>query len=513
MLKCAAEFIGWEDPLRKMADLYQLRTAPEEPLDCIYILHCSGSDPLDGLEFSAKDRKALKAKAKALGPRGDEDEIISGECPLNLAHRVTFVGLGDERKLTHAKLRGALKRVMNQATKNREYQIGIGIPVRIHGLSDAESRVFALRESAIADYTFDHFKSKKNEFDKVDGLHILPLAGESEKEFEERLQRARLLRTAVQLARDLGNRPANDLTPEAFASAVREMCEEVSGLRVTVLGIKELLKEKMGGILGVSRGSQEEPRMIIIEHRPKKPKKSIVLVGKGVTFDAGGISLKPAAGMGWMKYDMCGAATVVGVMRAVAELEMPIKVVGLIPAVENLPSGTATKPGDILTMSSGKTVEVDNTDAEGRLILADALHHAERFNPDVILDYATLTGACVVALGHEAAGIMGNDPELIETLKKIGSDVGERVWPLPLYDEYLGYLKSEWADLKNAGERWGGVVTAGTFLKQFVPEKVSWAHMDVAGVAYNEKEHNGLPKGATGFGVDLTVAFLEQLLK
>ena len=269
----------------------------------------------------------------------------------------------------------------------------------------------------------------------------------------------------------------------------------------------------MGGVLGVSQGSQEEPRLIIIEHRPKKPKKSVVLVGKGVTFDSGGISIKPAAGMGWMKYDMCGAATVVGVLRAVAELELPIKVVGLIPAVENLPSGSAIKPGDIITISNGKTVEVDNTDAEGRLILADALHHSERFNPDIVIDYATLTGACVVALGQEAAGIMGNDKDLLETLQKLGEKVGERVWPLPLYEEYLSYLKSDWADLKNAGGRWGGSVTAGSFLQQFVPEKVSWVHMDIAGVGYYEKEHNGLPKGATGFGVDLTVAFLEQLLK
>jgi len=496
-----------------MADLYQFQIESEEPLDCIYILQCSDADPLAGLEFAAKERKALRAKAKALGPRGEEGELISGECPLDVAHRVTFVGVGEERNLTHSKLRIALHRVMQQATKNREYQIGLGIPVGVHGLDAAESRLFALREASIADYTFDHFKSKKNEFEKIDGLHVLPLKGESEEELEERLKRVRLLRTSQQLARDLGNRPANDLTPEAFATAAKEMAEDASKLRVTIFGMKELQKEKMGGILGVSQGSVEEPRVIVIEHRPKKPKKSVVLVGKGVTFDSGGISIKPAAGMGWMKYDMCGAATVMGVMRAVADLDLPIKVVGLIPAVENMPSGTATKPGDILTTASGKTVEVDNTDAEGRLILADILHYSARFNPDIVIDYATLTGACVVALGHEAAGMMGNDEGLLDTLRKLGDVVGERVWPLPLYDEYLSYLKSEWADIKNAGERWGGAVTAGTFLKQFVPEKVNWVHLDVAGVAYNEKEHNGLPKGASGFGVVLTVAFLEDLLK
>jgi leucyl aminopeptidase len=496
-----------------MADLYQFHIAPEEPLDCIYILQCTGADPLGGLKFDAKERKALRAKAKALGPRGEEGELISGECPLDVAHRLTFVGVGEEKKLTHAKLRKTLHRVMQQATKNREYQIGLGVPISVHGLAAAESRLFVLREASIADYTFDHFKSKKNEFEKIDGLHILPLAKESNEELEECLKRVRLLRTSQQLARDLGNRPANDLTPEAFAAAAREMAEDASKLRVTILGMKELQKEKMGGILGVSKGSAEEPRVIVIEHRPKKPKKSVVLVGKGVTFDSGGISIKPSAGMGWMKYDMCGAATVMGVMRAVADLDLPIKVVGLIPAVENMPSGTAIKPGDILTMSSGKTVEVDNTDAEGRLILADILHYSARFNPDIVIDYATLTGACVVALGHEAAGMMGNDQKLLDTLRKLGEEVGERVWPLPLYDEYLSYLKSDWADLKNVGSRWGGAVTAGTFLKQFVPEKVSWVHLDIAGVAYNEKEHNGLPKGASGFGVVLTVTFLEHLLK
>jgi len=496
-----------------MADLHQLRTVPEEPLDCIYILQSTDSDPLGALEFSPKERKSLRAKAKALGPRGEEGELISGECPLDHAHRITFVGIGSEKDITHSRMREALNRVMRQATKNREYQIALGVQVKVHGLTAADSRLFVLREASISDYTFDTFKSKKNEFEKIDGLHILPLVKESEEDLEERLARVRLLRTSQVLARDLSNRPANDLNPETFAQAAKELSEEAKGLRVTILGLKELQKEKMGGILGVCQGSEQEPRMLVIEHRPKKPKKSVVLVGKGVTFDSGGISLKPGAGMGAMKADMVGAATVMGVMRAVAELDLPIKVVGLIPAVENMPSGTAIRPGDILTTSSGKTVEVDNTDAEGRLILADALHYSARFNPDIVIDFASLTGACVVALGHEAAGMMGNDQNLSDELQKLGEQVGERVWPMPLYDEYLSYLKSEWADIKNVGGRWGGAVTAGTFLKQWVPEKVSWAHLDIAGVGYNEKEHNGLPKGASGFGVVLTATFLENLLK
>jgi len=495
-----------------MADLYQYRTEPEEPLDCLYILHVASADPINGLEFSAKEKRSLRAKAKALAPRGEEGELISGECPLPLAHRMTFIGLGEDRHLTHSKIRSGLSRAMRQATKNREYQIALAIPVKVHGLSDVDSRLFVLLEASLADYTFDHFKSKKNEFDKIDGLHIIPLAGESEEELGDRLNRVRMLRTSVQLARDLSNRPANDLTPEALSSAAKEMCDEASGLRFTLMGLKELQKEKMGGVMAVAQGSIHEPRVLVLEHRPKKPKKSVVLVGKGVTFDSGGISIKPSKGMDWMKYDMSGAATVVGIMRAVAEMELPLKVVGLIPTVENMPSGSALRPGDIITTASGKTVEVDNTDAEGRLILADVLHYADRFNPDIIIDFATLTGACVVALGHEAAGIMGNDDELIIALKKIGDTVGERVWPLPLYEEYVSYLKSDWADLKNTGSRSGGVVTAGTFLKQFVPDKVSWAHLDVAGVAYHEKEHGGLPVGASGFGVVLTVSFLQNLL-
>ncbi len=496
-----------------MADLYQFRTAPEEPLDCVYFLHTSGSDPIANIAFEAKEKRALRTKIKGLAPRGEEGEIISGECPLELAHRVTFVGLGEESSITHGKLRDALRRVMRQATRNREYQIGLAVSARVHGLSAAESRLFALREASIADYTFDRFKSKKNEFDKIDGLHIIPLSKESEEDLEARLASVRLLRTSVQLTRDLANRPGNDLTPETMATAARDMSEGLNGLRVTILGKKELLKEKMGGLLAVSQGSVEEPRMIVLEHRPKKPKRSVVLIGKGVTFDSGGISLKPSKGMGDMKYDMAGGATVIGIMRAVAELELPIKVVGLVPTAENMPSGTAIKPGDIITTSSGKTVEIDNTDAEGRLLLADALHYATRFNPDIVIDFATLTGACVVALGHEAAGIMGNDKDLQTTLGSIGERVGERVWPLPNYDEYLSYLASDWADLKNAGDRWGGAVTAGVFLKQFVPEKASWAHIDIAGVGYLDKVHNGLPKGATGFGVVLTTTFLQDLLK
>ena len=276
-----------------------------------------------------------------------------------------------------------------------------------------------VREASVADYTFDKFKSKKNEFDKIDGLHIFPLAKETEESLESMLGSVRLLRTSVQLARDLANRPGNDLTPDGMALAAKEMADGLNGLRVTILGKKELLKEKMGGILAVSQGSIEEPRMIVLEHRPKKPKRSVVLIGKGVTFDSGGISLKPGAGMDLMKSDMGGAAAVMGAALIVARLKLPVDLTVLVPAAENMPDGGAVKPADVITMASGKTVEVLNTDAEGRLILCDALTYTERFEPAAVVDIATLTGACIVALGDQASGLMANDQKLADELRLI----------------------------------------------------------------------------------------------
>jgi leucyl aminopeptidase len=236
----------------------------------------------------------------------------------------------------------------------------------------------------------------------------------------------------------------------------------------------------------------------------------VVLVGKGITFDSGGISLKPAASMGEMKYDMMGAATVFACLAAARALKLPVHVVALAPVTENMPGGSATRPGDILRMRSGKTVEVDNTDAEGRLVLADALSYAGKFRPDVLIDYATLTGAVLIALGHECAGLMTSDEGLAGELVAAGEATGERLWRLPLWDEYRENLKSEWADMKNTGGRSAGTINGGVFLKEFVPEGVAWAHLDVAAVAHCEKEQSGWPAGASGFGVALTMEFLKR---
>jgi leucyl aminopeptidase len=252
---------------------------------------------------------------------------------------------------------------------------------------------------------------------------------------------------------------------------------------------------------------------VIADYRPQNPLGTAVLAGKGITFDSGGISIKPAPSMGEMKYDMMGAATALACVRAAKSLALPVRVVALTPLTENLPSGSATRPGDILRMRNGKTVEVDNTDAEGRLVLADALSYAEKFRPDVLLDFATLTGAVLVALGHECAALFTADERLAAELEAAGETAGERLWRLPLWDDYRENLRSEWADMKNTGGRSGGTINAAVFLKEFVPDRVPWAHIDIAGVAHFEKEHAGYAAGATGFGVALTMEFLKRWFK
>ncbi|HYX22090.1 MAG TPA: hypothetical protein VFA98_14710, partial [Thermoanaerobaculia bacterium] len=303
--------------------------------------------------------------------------------------------------------------------------------------------------------------------------------------------------------------PGNDLGPEDLSREAKALAVS-RGARFRALDRKEIEKERMGGLLGVNAGSARPPLFLVGEYAPKGARGTAVLVGKGVTFDSGGISLKPAPSMGEMKYDMMGAATVFASLAAAAALKLGVRVVALAPVTENMPGGTATRPGDILRMRSGKTVEVDNTDAEGRLILADALSYAERFRPDVLIDYATLTGAVQIALGSECGGLLSPDDALAADLIAAGEATGERLWRLPVWDEYRENLKSEWADMRNTGGRAAGTINGGVFLKEFVPDGVPWAHLDVAAVAHSEKEQSGWPAGASGFGVGLTIEYLRR---
>lgn len=308
----------------------------------------------------------------------------------------------------------------------------------------------------------------------------------------------------VKLAKDLGNLPGNICTPGYLADQARSIAKQHKRVKVTVLETKDMEKLGMGALLSVARGSRQAPKLIILEYSgAAKSSKPIALVGKGITFDSGGISIKPAAAMDEMKFDMCGAASVLGVLTACAELKLPLNVVGVIASSENLPDGNASKPGDIVTSMSGQTIEILNTDAEGRLVLCDALTYAERYKPRAVIDIATLTGACVIALGKHPSGLLSNDDALAQALITAGTDSGDRVWQMPLWDDYQDQLKSNFADMANIGGRDAGTITAACFLSRFT-KKFHWAHLDIAGTAWKSGEQ----KGATGRPVPLLMQYL-----
>jgi leucyl aminopeptidase len=318
---------------------------------------------------------------------------------------------------------------------------------------------------------------------------------------------ARAIAEGHALARRLGMLPGNVCTPDYLADTARDIAKRL-GMVVTTLGREAMAREKMGSFLSVAQGTSQDPKLIALEYR-RGPKDAppVALVGKGLCFDSGGISIKPAQGMEWMKFDMCGAAGVLGAMEAIGRLELPINVVGLIGSTTNMPSGEAVKPGDVVQASNGKYIEIINTDAEGRLVLADVLAFAKRFSPAAVVDAATLTGACVIALGHTATGVMGNDEGLVQEVLEAGKKSGEPGWPLPLWDDYKELIKSDIADVKNSGGRPAGTITAALFLKEFA-EGYPWVHLDIAGTAYTESDLGTVPRGPTGVPVGTFVEFV-----
>jgi leucyl aminopeptidase len=466
-------------------------------LDHLFVLLAEGDKPRQW-------RKTLDDSG--FGGRADESITLLGGEP----RKVTLVGLGKREKLTIRGVRAAIYAVAKTAKKHRDRSIGLVLPYVIDPLSADETVRIAADALAQSDYKYDaYITGNKDEKAPAITATLVPVDGIDAKRARTIETDARALADGIRTVRDLANAPSNLMTPTRLAERAQQVAKSV-GVKCTVYDKREIEKMKMGGLLAVNRGSAEEPRFVVLEYAPRKAKRHVALVGKGITFDSGGISIKPAEKMEEMKFDMCGAAAVIGTIEAAAKLAIPVRITGVIPSTDNLPSGSAYKPGDIITMMSGKTVEIVNTDAEGRMILGDALHYASELKPDHILDYATLTGACVVALGSEAAGLFSNDDELARKLIECGERVGERLWRLPEWDDYKDLIRSEWADMKNSGGRWGGAISAALFLKEFV-NCPSWAHLDIAGTAYAEHETAREARGATGAGVRVTLAFLESL--
>ena len=453
-------------------------------------------------------KMAVRITAAEIGDfKGKENEscIVYSQRGAS-TRRYLVVGLGERKKISLERYRRAAATAAKRARSLKAKTLAIFIPGTV---SRFEQTVHAMTEGALLSlYKFDKYISKKDEASgNVESLFIVSESRTNLKEGTASVDKARIISEATALARDLGNAPGNEIYPQTLGDAARQSAER-SGYRATILDEQEINDLAMGGVLGVSRGSAHPPRFIILEYGPTS-KRPVVLVGKGVTFDSGGISIKPSAGMAEMKMDMSGAAAVIGTFEAVARLKLPVHIVGLIPAVENLPSGNAIRPGDILRHYNGKTSEVDNTDAEGRLILADALGYAAKFKPQAVIDLATLTGAVVVALGHHATGMMGNDPKLMQKLESAGESTYERVWQLPLFEEYEKQIKSDIADVKNTGGRWAGSITGGLFLKKFIGN-YKWVHLDIAGTAMLEEDSDYSFKGASGVGVRLLTELLSR---
>lgn len=416
--------------------------------------------------------------------------------------RILCVGIGSENKLTTDDYRNLGKLI---SEKQEELSVR-----RVHVLLTnmqycREDLIRCFSEGVLfQQYRFDEYKTKKKPKKRSARFIFLCNKIEYTPRFRQIILETESVMRGVAIARNLANQPANRLTPSHLKDYAVDLFKDHKNIEVRILGQKELEKQKFGALLAVAKGSVESPALIIIHYRPgKKTTKKVALVGKGVTFDSGGISIKPVANMEEMKFDMSGAAAVVGSMEVVASLKPKYEVIAVIPAVENMPGGKAVKPGDVVTAYNGKTIEVINTDAEGRLILADALAYVQKeFQPEFTIDFATLTGACVVALGDKTAGLFSNSDKLVKLLEESGRQSGDAVWSMPMDDIYNKDIESDVADLKNVGERWAGAITAAKFLEAFV-NKQPWAHIDIAGTAYNVKHIDYLGKGATGFGVRL----------
>ena len=481
--------------------------------DAIVLFIFEGEKKLDGLRAEALKGLAFPHQvigtARCTGKLGEVFSWTSGEA----SHPVTVlvVGLGPQKELDTE----VWRRAVAAATKTlRALQVPAATLV-VQKLPGSVKLAEGLAEAAeLSAYEFLSYKKETEKRVVLKEMRVLA-PGLKIAAVQKDLEVGATVAAAVKFTRDLANHPANDMTPTHLASHAVKMAKSRQ-LKYKIIERAEAKKMGMGLFLSVAQGSTEPPKFIVVEYTPRAAAKkipTIVFVGKGCTFDSGGISIKPSAKMEEMKYDMAGGAAVLGIVQAAADLKLPVKVVGLVPASENLPSGEATKPGDIHTAANGKTVEIINTDAEGRLLMADALVYAKQYQPASVVDLATLTGACVYALGDAVAGLLSNNQKLAKQLETAAALSGEKIWQLPIEEEYRDLLKGEIADLRNISNGAGpGTITAAIFLEEFVD--YPWAHLDIAGTAYRTSGAKYyLPKGATGFGVRLGIEFLRHFIK
>lgn len=447
----------------------------------------------------------------AILTRGDMEgeknqTLLLHNVPNTACERVLLIGLGEEKAFDASAFRKA-HTTLARTLKSTGATSAVSYLTELNpdGL-DVDQRV---RQSVLAiedaRYRFERMKSEPEpDRSKLRKLSFFVADRAAQTGAKNAIAEGQAIADGIALAKDLSNLPGNVCTPSYLAEQAKVLKKGQRKLKVSVLTETEMEKLGMGALLSVARGSEQPPRLITFEFKgADKKTKPVVLVGKGITFDTGGISIKPGQAMDEMKFDMCGAASVFGVVKAVAALNLPINLVGIVASAENMPDGRATKPGDIITSMSGQTVEILNTDAEGRLVLCDALTYAERFDPAAVVDIATLTGACIVALGHHASGLMTNHEPLAQALLDAGRATGDRAWQLPLWDDYQELLKSNFADMANIGDRSAGSITAACYLSRFA-RKYHWAHLDIAGTAW----HSGAKKGATGRPVPLLMQYL-----
>lgn len=498
---------------------YKIKTSfGKEALDCLIVFHPevkesttehkARTNNLAYLSSAIKSSIEQCIKLKVFQGKANQTQILmpsEGETA-----RVLLVGLGDSAKVDAEVLRKAAGKSGKVLVEMKLKSVALTVPPLHKNELPVDLGVHLAEGLVLGSYEFNLYKTsrtKKNTVKTRIGFYDTHKSIKSDD-----LKRGALRAEATNFTRTLGNTPANDMTPTTLVKHAQLLAKEYA-LKCHVLDQKDMEKLGMGMFLGVSQGAVEPPKMIFLEYHHKDAKKTLAIVGKGVTFDSGGISLKPGANMDEMKFDMCGAAAVMGTMRAIGQLKPKCNVIGVMPATENMPSGTAQRPGDIVTSLAGKKVEILNTDAEGRLILGDALTYtAKTYKPHAMIDLATLTGACIIALGHYASGAITNDESLVQKVIDAGKKSGERVWSMPNYSEYEEALKGKYADLQNIGGRDAGVITAGLFLKNFV-ENVPWVHLDIAGTAWGVRGVDYIPnEGATGVGVRLLLDFIESWL-